>query len=174
MEQNKAIIRLIISSVIFIALITSCFGQNYETRGIVTNGSGILKNETYQSVIILGDPAATDDMIDEGGVSLTPGFLYVVEEPLVITTSPQHVTPPLLYPNPARNILHVAQDLLSSGEINVVIYTTEGKVMLNQQYTISTNNLLTIDVSQLEPSYYILSITTHGSSLSQQVPFVKN
>jgi hypothetical protein len=66
-----------------------------------------------------------------------------------------HIT---IYPNPATNVIHISGDMV----LEVKMYNNIGQLILNQY------NTNTINVSELQNGFYILSVETTTKQITQK------
>ena len=168
----KSKLKFLILSALFACILMQLKAQNYETTGVATIGSGILEGETYKSVVILGDPSASDDMLEGENISGGTGFIYVEEEPLRITSTTYPNVNVSVFPNPVSNYLTIRSEELKSREYQVEIRSIDGKVHVSKIWRSDDFQQLTLDVSRLDNSVYILTISS-AKRLTQHYRFVK-
>lgn len=72
-----------------------------------------------------------------------------------------------VFPNPAKNLLNV--DLPEDGFSELMIYDIAGKVQLTSPIEITNSNLLHVDVSNLPPGIFYLSIVGRDKSKTQKI-----
>ncbi len=69
-----------------------------------------------------------------------------------------------IYPNPAKDELHIDYSLTSSQDINVSIINTLGQTLKELIIEKTTNGNLRIDISSIPSGVYFISIKTISSS----------
>lgn len=161
----------------FILMLVSAVAMaQYENKGIIIVGSGILENETYKSIVILGEPGAAGDMVDSDVYSLTPGFIYVVDEPLEsvlgLTIELEELT---AYPNPTTKMLNLSYSVNQNlKELMVEVLDMGGRKMMGTFIPASKGkHAFQLDVGHLQEAIYILSIKSPEDTFQTHLRFVK-
>ncbi len=171
-DMDSKIKLLLLSLVVSFLLISSLKAQNYETTGVVALGSGILEGETYKSVIILGDPSASDDMLEGENISANSGFIFVEEEPLTVLGVRYPIVNLSVFPNPTSEYLTIGVGGVESREYLIKVLSLDGKVHISKKLLKDDLQGYVLDVSTLMKSVYILSITS-DQGLTKHLRFVK-
>lgn len=71
-----------------------------------------------------------------------------------------------LYPNPARNETNVAYPTSYFGQMKLLVYDVQGKLVLEKEFK-SGNNYEKIDISPLSSGYYIVQLQSGNGKISR-------
>jgi hypothetical protein len=85
------------------------------------------------------------------------------------TVTPQGETT-TLYPNPANDQLNLEMNVISDKEVSIVAYDVTGKLMINENRSLSSgNNLMTFDVTNWDNGIYFIRIINEGKVNTMKV-----
>jgi hypothetical protein len=110
-------------------------------------------------------PAAGDNVWGHGKVTASQAVLASLSWDSSLSLSDFVIESPTVYPNPAHEQLWFSG--LPSGESTWVICDIHGRLCQSGQ----THNLSSIDISDLQPSLYVIQI--RNTSFSQAFKFLK-
>ncbi|MBV6641050.1 MAG: T9SS type A sorting domain-containing protein [Cyclobacteriaceae bacterium] len=157
-------------------LIGQLSAQTYVNKAITTIGSGVLEGGSYKSIVSLGEPSGKDNMNEDPVYSLSPGFIYVAEEPLKeVLGLKMELKEYTVYPNPTQNELHfrylVDKPLK---DLTIRVIDMDGKSLIEQTIPSEMGkHEVMIDVNHLQKSMYILMMESSTAAFKMNVRFVK-
>ena len=79
-----------------------------------------------------------------------------------------------LFPNPAKNKIHVQTTLLNQQNSTILIYNTFGKVIKSFSNQVMTDSVFSINLADFENGIYFLAIKAEGQSLKTSRFIVEN
>ena len=71
-----------------------------------------------------------------------------------------------IYPNPVIDYINIQPSF--TGNASVEIYNVQGKILINQKYTLQINTPLKLDVSSFEKGLYFVKITNESTTYSNK------
>jgi len=74
-----------------------------------------------------------------------------------------------IYPNPTDEFINIECKSQECDDIDCVIYDISGKIIMSESFS-SKNNIVKLDISDMEPSYYLLNVNYKN----QFLPFNTN
>lgn len=86
--------------------------------------------------------------------------VILTASPSVVNEYPNNIGQFKIYPNPAKDEFHIISKRILHGNTGIKILNTQGKVVLNKNFTYpSHNNLISLNIQVLMPGLYIIEIT---------------
>ncbi len=80
-----------------------------------------------------------------------------------------------IYPNPATNEATISLNAREAGEGNLLVYDVSGQVVANRKVTLAKgSNTLPVDVSNLKPGTYMISVRNGNEPATNVFKLIKN
>lgn len=154
-------------------------------NGMIVNFNGSSSTNATRYIWDFGDGTLDSSSLSPSHTYLTPSLSYLVSLTIYNSCSDManktyrldqigleeasFINSIQVYPNPAQNNIHISWDAGIEKELSLILYSLEGKVVLESTLGGEMEGDSKVDVSQLSPGYYTLRILGGNNILNKKV-----
>lgn len=135
----------------------------------ISEGNGELFNMTENSAYyVAGDPETAIVKVSYGDISDEASI--TIRAATASTTPEKYESRLIVYPNPAREEIHVSLPGLS-GDLKLMIYATDGSLIFTNKYrdVSSGRMIITVETTDFLPGNYLVKVVSDAGSFTENL-----